>query len=235
MGQGWQIPDGGRWFCSSSWRVFLEETFLRKEGAQAPLEGTMLSSVQPTPSQPLAPGFPDLLLGPQTISHKYQRGGPCARLPRKQSAPGMLCCILGTKSGLPWWLHGKEPAWQCRRCRRSPGEANGTPLQYSCLENSVDGGAWWATVHGVEESDMTERLRTRACVPNLGFSSVQFIRSVVSDSETPRIAAHQASLSITNSRSLMSVELVMPSSYLILCRPLLLLPSIPPSIKALFQ
>ena len=95
----------------------------------------------------------------------------------------------------------------------------------------MDGGAWWATVHGVEESDMTERLRTRACVPNLGFSSVQFIRSVVSDSETPRIAAHQASLSITNSRSLMSVELVMPSGYLILCRPLLLLPSIPPSIR----
>ena len=111
------------------------------------------------------------------------------------------------------------------------GEGSGTPLQHSCMENPVDGGAWWATVHGVEESDMTERLRTRACVPNLGFSSVQFIRSVVSDSETPRIAAHQASLSITNSRSLMSVELVMPSSYLILCRPLLLLPSIPPSIR----
>ena len=32
---------------------------------------------------------------------------------------------------------------------RSPGEGNGYPLQYSCLENSVDRGAWWATVHGV--------------------------------------------------------------------------------------
>ena len=30
---------------------------------------------------------------------------------------------------------------------RSPGEVNGNPLQYSCLENSMDGGAWWATVH----------------------------------------------------------------------------------------
>ena len=30
---------------------------------------------------------------------------------------------------------------------RSPGEGNGTPLQYSCLENPMDGGAWWATVH----------------------------------------------------------------------------------------
>ena len=51
---------------------------------------------------------------------------------------------------------------------------------------------------------------------------------------TPWIAAHQASLSITNSRSslrLTSVKLVMPSSHLILCHPLLLLPPIPPSIR----
>ena len=35
---------------------------------------------------------------------------------------------------------------------RSPGEGNGSPLQYSCLENPMDGGAWWATVHGVAKS-----------------------------------------------------------------------------------
>ena len=35
---------------------------------------------------------------------------------------------------------------------RSPGEGNGNPLQYSCLENSMDGGAWLATVHGVTKS-----------------------------------------------------------------------------------
>ena len=35
---------------------------------------------------------------------------------------------------------------------RSPGEGNGNPLQYSCLENSIDGGAWWTTVHGVIKS-----------------------------------------------------------------------------------
>ena len=66
------------------------------------------------------------------------------------------------------------------------------------------------------------------------FSSVQFSRSVVSDSATPWIAAHQASLSLTNSHSslrLTSIESVMPYSYLILCRPLLLLPPIPPSIR----
>ena len=66
------------------------------------------------------------------------------------------------------------------------------------------------------------------------FRSVQFSHSVVSDSATPWIAACQASLSITNSQSsprLTSIESVMPSSHLILCCPLLLLPPIPPSIS----
>ena len=35
---------------------------------------------------------------------------------------------------------------------RSPGEGNGNPLQYSCLENPMEEGAWWATVHGVTKS-----------------------------------------------------------------------------------
>ena len=43
---------------------------------------------------------------------------------------------------------GSIPGWG-----RSPGEGNGNPLQYSCLENPMDRGAWWATVRGVAESD----------------------------------------------------------------------------------
>ena len=64
--------------------------------------------------------------------------------------------------------------------------------------------------------------------------SAQFSCSVVSDSVTPWTAARQASLSISNSWSLLkltSIELVMPSNHLILCCPLLLLPPIPHSIK----
>ena len=66
------------------------------------------------------------------------------------------------------------------------------------------------------------------------FSSGQFSHSVVSDSGTPWAAARQASLSITSSCSwlrLMSIESVMPSDHFILCHPLLLPPTIPPSIK----
>ena len=56
------------------------------------------------------------------------------------------------------WRSGKESACQCRRhvlileSRRSPGVGNGNLLQYSCLENSTDKGAWQATVLGVVKS-----------------------------------------------------------------------------------
>ena len=71
------------------------------------------------------------------------------------------------------------------------------------------------------------------CVFNYQFSSVQLL-SCVQLFATPWTAARQASLSITNSQSwlkLMSIELVMPSNHLILCCPLIPLPSIFPSIR----
>ena len=126
------------------------------------------------------------------------------------------------------------------------GEGNSNPLQCSCLENPRDGGAWWAAVYGVAQSrtrlkqlSSSSSSSSDACDYNFlvsypGISSVQFSHSVMSNSATPWIAAHQASLSITKSRSLpklMSIELVMPSSHLILCHPLYLLPPIPPSIR----
>ena len=72
---------------------------------------------------------------------------------------------------LPRWCSGKESTCQCRRCRRLgfdpwvreiPRIGNGNPLQYPCLENPMDRGACWATVHGSTESDMTEGLKHRA-------------------------------------------------------------------------
>ena len=51
--------------------------------------------------------------------------------------------VSACDAGDPGWIPGLG---------RSPGERNGNPLQYSCLENPMDGGAWWATVHGVAKS-----------------------------------------------------------------------------------
>jgi len=85
---------------------------------------------------------------------------------------------------------------------------------------------------GTCETIMTTR---KHCIPlwkTWEFSSVQFSRLVMSDFATPWTAASQASLSITNSQTLlklMSIESVMPSNHLILCRPLL--PSIFPRIR----
>ena len=59
------------------------------------------------------------------------------------------------ETGVP--EHSRHSANACR-VRLDPGEGNGTPLQSSCLENSMDAGAWQDTVHAVAESDMTERL-----------------------------------------------------------------------------
>ena len=73
-----------------------------------------------------------------------------------------IICNSQDMEGLPWWLSGKESACQRRRCmfdswvRKIPWEGNGSPLQYSCLENPIDWGAWKATVHGVaKESGKT--------------------------------------------------------------------------------
>ena len=60
--------------------------------------------------------------------------------------------------GFPGGSEGKESACNAGDLSsipglgRSPGEENGNPLQYSCLGNSMDGGAWWATVHRFEKS-----------------------------------------------------------------------------------
>ena len=83
-----------------------------------------------------------------------------------------------------------------------------------------------------------KRHKVSDCLPfcDIQFSSVSSVQSLspVRLFATPWIAAHQASLSITNSRSslrLTSIESVMPSSHLILCHPLLLLTPIPPRVR----
>ena len=68
--------------------------------------------------------------------------------------------------GFPWWLSDKESARNAREpgsisgSGKSPGEGSGYPLQCSCLENSMNRGAWWGySPWGHKEWDMTELLR----------------------------------------------------------------------------
>ena len=113
---------------------------------------------------------------------------------------------------------------------RSPGKGNGNRLQCSCLGNSMNRGGWRAIVHGVAKSQtwlsdqhfhfisVIREIQKRHVKKRSTSLIVQF-SSVASDSATPWTATHQASLSITNSRSLLkplSIESVMPSSHLIL-------------------
>ena len=121
------------------------------------------------------------------------------------------------------------------------GEGNGNPFQSSCLENPRD-------CYGVAQSRTQQKQlsSSSSCSsrqgtvymldrlnPSVQFSSVQSFSHVWLFA-TPWTAAHQPSLSITNSWSLlklMSIKSVMPSNHLILCCPLLLLPSIFLSIR----
>ena len=70
--------------------------------------------------------------------------------------------VIYDKPGLPKWCSGKASSANAGDkgsipgTGRSPGEGNSHPLQYSCLGNPMDRGAWWATVHGDSESDTTE-------------------------------------------------------------------------------
>ena len=67
-----------------------------------------------------------------------------------------LCMANGGSVGKESDCHAGDPG-SIPEWGRSPGDRNGNPHQYFCLENSMDRGAFWGTVHGVtKESDMTE-------------------------------------------------------------------------------
>ena len=124
--------------------------------------------------------------------------------------------VKGRRDGRCWAflvVSGKESARQCRRrrldpwARKIPWRRKSQPTLVFLLGNPTDRGGWWATVHIVV------------------VQSLSHVRLFA----TPWTVAPQDSLSLTVSQSLlklMSTESVMPSNHLILCHPLLLLPSI---------
>ena len=130
------------------------------------------------------------------------------------------------------WLEEKDTLYRKKETSAnfglgwSPGSGKGYPLQYSGLENSMD-----CIIHGVAKG-RTRLSRFHFHRTKYQFSSIQLIHVWLF--VTPWTTARQASLSITNSQcppKPMSIESVMPSNHLILCRPHLLLLSIFPSIR----
>ena len=109
-----------------------------------------------------------------------------------------------------------------------------TTHPYSCLENSTDKGTWWATTLLITFRNCSSAMYVliRTCNNNVNqFSSVAQACLTLCD---PWTAAHQASLSVTNSwglLKLMSIKSAMPSNHLILCHPFLLPTSIFPSTQ----
>ena len=112
-------------------------------------------------------------------------------------------------------------------------DVTGDRIRLRCYKEQYCIGTWNVKSMNQGKLEVVKQEMARVNADILGISSVQSL-SRVWVFATPRIAAHQASLSITNSRSLfklISIKLMMPSSNLILCCPLLLLPPIPPSIR----
>ena len=101
---------------------------------------------------------PTRLLHPRDSPGK-STGVGCHRLLQELSHRKFKLTVINM--GFPGGTTGKDLTCQCRRCKRygfdqwigkTPGEGHNNPLQYSCLENSMDGEAWWATVHRVAKS-----------------------------------------------------------------------------------
>ena len=67
-------------------------------------------------------------------------------------SPAFIICILFNDGHSDWCEVRSHCSFDLHFSNNGCGEGNGTPLQYSCLENSMDGGAWWAAAHGVAKS-----------------------------------------------------------------------------------
>ena len=107
--------------------------------------------------------------------------------------------------GFPGGASGKAPTCQCRLdireagsipgSGRSPGGGHGNPLQYACLENPMDRGAWWVTVHSVAQSQTRQKrlsMQTSTGSPALSATkvanlntNVSVITSAVNDLDAP--------------------------------------------------
>ena len=127
---------------------------MQETGVQSLGKEDLLEKEMATHSSILAWKIPWMVEPGRLQSMESQRVGPDSATSLSLSGASQLALVVKNPPAnagvlrdpglIPWW-------W------RSPGGGNGNPLQYSCLENPTDRGAWWATVHGVAKS------RTQLC------------------------------------------------------------------------
>ena len=173
-----------------------------------------------------------MLIGKTKEKNISNSGKQCSKI----QSWGSSWSVPGAESQ-PVWLELGEQEGELKirpvRGQRHMGKAvsHGMVLQLcSKYKKALNNFKHKSNIIYIDGQQAHEKLLTSLIIQ---FSFVQSL-SRVQLFATPWIAAHQASLSITNSWSslkLKSIESVMPSSHLILCRPLLLLPPIPPSIR----
>ena len=112
-------------------------------------------SCEPTYTKPYTRAWQPSQRGPRAPSFELL---PSARTPGENASNPDFKLLKMRQVGLPRWHSGKESACNAGDASlipglgRCPGEGNGYSLQYSCLGNSMDRGAWRATVHGVTKS-----------------------------------------------------------------------------------
>ena len=112
-----------------------------------------LTWLQTRGSSDLLPhGFDDLLEELPELRETFKFTSPWKAMIKNKAFPG--------GSAVKNQVASTGDVGSIPRLGRSPGEGNGNPLQYYCLENPRDGGAWWVTVHGVAELDTTEWLNS---------------------------------------------------------------------------
>ena len=110
--------------------------------------------------------------------------------------PILVAYFIATHKDLPCSSDDKESACNAGdlglipRSGRSPGEGNGNPLQYSCLENPRDGGAWWAAVYGVAPS----RTRLKRLSSSSSSSSIYIIEGSLMAQMIKNLPAMQETL-----------------------------------------
>ena len=155
----WQTLLSGLWGISKSncFKLFDQHNKLQGHPRQRRRPLFLRETQHPDPYFKSRPGCLTAAVL-ELLTHKNRVSGPKFLSCSRASNTCKFAQGPGTDQGLPWKLTSKESSCNAGEgdsipgSGKSPEEGNGNALQYSCLENPTDGGAWQATVHGVTKS-----------------------------------------------------------------------------------